>query len=179
MTFHEETFDVSKGYYSNKIQLDWTIHNNSAFITRIRIYRRVFDDSNVNDQDNYVAIASLSGDTYTYVDNNTQGGVLYEYKVKAEGIFEIDTRYTTYITGIGYRNPTGVVTGNVSFDGGSPVKDVVVRADPQGGGLTFGSSLTFEGDGLLSIPLESQKLSEATTLQAWVKVKPGSEGSVF
>src|SRR5690606_5729497 len=81
--------------------------------------------------------------------------------------------------GIGYRNPTGVITGNVSFDGGSPVKDVVVRADPQGADQQIGSSLKFTDNSLLLIPLRNHELDDAVTLQAWVKLASGQTGSLF
>ena len=179
LTFDEAYFEVSKGYFSDKVQLNWTIQSNAAKIDQIKIYRRVFKESNLNDTDNYVVIATLSSDSYSYVDTNTQGGVLYEYKVEAIGVSSIPKKYVTYITGVGYRNPTGVVTGNVSFDGGSPVKDVVVRADPQGADLTFGSSLLFTSVSALTIPLRNKELNEAITLQAWVKLQENSTGLLF
>src|SRR5690554_466012 len=179
LTFSEDFFDVSKGYYSDKIRIDWTLQSNAKTTDQIRVFRREFKENVLNDQDGYVLLATLSNDSYTYEDYDTQGGLLYEYKIEALGVSSIPKKYVTYITGVGYRNPTGVITGNVSFDGGSPVKDVVVRADPQRGDLIFGNSLLFEGDGHLSIPLTNQELNEAITLQAWVKVKPGSGGSIF
>lgn len=179
LTFDEAYFDVSKGYFSEKILLNWTIQANSSKINQIKIYRRIFQGADLNDIDNYVLIATLPSDSYSYEDTNTQGGVLYEYKVEAAGVSSISKKYVTYITGVGYRNPTGVITGNVSFDGGSPVRDVVVRADPQGTDLTFGSSLHFSDIGSLAIPFKDKQLNNNITLQAWVKLEANSVGSLF
>ena len=179
LTFSEDYFEVSKGYYSEKIRLDWTIQSNSKKIDQIKIHRRKFEESNVNDVDNFKVIATLSSDSYTYEDTDTQGGTLYEYKIEATGVSSIPKKYITYITGVGYRNPTGVVTGNVSFDGGSPVKDVVLRADPQGGDLNFGSSLSFGTSGFLSIPFKNKALKDNITLQAWVKMAENTSASLF
>lgn len=179
LTFDEFFFEVSKGYFSEKIHLSWTLQANIERIDRIKVYRRVFLESNVNDIDNYVVIATLPSDSYSYEDTNTQGGVLYEYKVEAVGVSSISKRYVTYITGVGYRNPTGVVTGNVSYDGGSPVKDVVVRADPQGTDLSFGASLLLTNSSLLAIPLKNKELSNAITLQAWLKFQENTSASLF
>jgi hypothetical protein len=179
LTFDELFFEVSKGYFSNKIDLSWTIQSNAPRIDQIKIHRRVFSEANLNDVDNYAVIATLSSDSYNYEDTNTQGGVLYEYKVEAVGVSSIPKIYITYITGVGFRNPTGVVTGNISFDGGSPVKDVVVRADPQGANLSFGNSLLFGATSLLSVPLRNKELNTAITLQAWVKLNENTAASLF
>jgi hypothetical protein len=58
-----------------------------------------------------------------------------EYKVVAIGVVktkrEINLRLTT--TGIGYRNPTAVVSGReVTYQGGGPVANVKVNANPEG-----------------------------------------------
>jgi hypothetical protein len=179
LTFDELFFEVSKGYYSDKIQLDWTIQSNADKFNQIKVYRRAFKETNLNDSINYQVIATLAKDSYSYVDTNIQGGVLYEYKVEALGVSTITKKYVTYITGVGYRNPTGVVTGNISFDGGTPVKDVVVRADPQGANLSFGSSLLLTDSSLLSIPLRNKELNNAITLQAWVRLVENSTATLF
>lgn len=179
LTFEESYFEISKGYFSDKVQINWTIRNNVPRIDQVKIYRRQYKETNLNDSDNYVVIATLSSDSYMYEDTNIEGGVLYEYKVEAAGVSSIPKKYVTYITGIGYRNPTGVVTGNVSFDGGSPVKDVVVRADPQGADQSVGSSLLFSGNSLLSVPIANDALKDAITLQAWVKLEENPMASLF
>lgn len=179
LTFDELYFEVSKGYFSEKVLLNWTIQANANKIDRVKIYRRAFSQTNTNDQDNYVVIATLSNDSYSYEDTNTQGGVLYEYKVEAIGVSSIPKKYVTYITGVGFRNPTGVITGNISYDGGSPVKDVVVRADPDGADQTVGSSLLFSGISSLAIPLRNKELNNTITLQTWVKLEENSAASLF
>jgi concanavalin A-like lectin/glucanase superfamily protein len=179
LTFSEQYFEVSKGYFSDKIDIGWTFQNNANRISQVKIYRRVFEETNLNDVDNYTVIATLSSDSYNYEDFNTQGGILYEYKVEAVNVSSIPKKYVTYITGVGYRNPTGVVSGNISFDGGNPVKDVVVRADPQGANLSIGSSLLFGNTSMLAVALRNKELQNAITLQAWVKLDENTSASLF
>ena len=179
LTFDEQYFEISKGYFSDKIDVNWTIRNNATKVTQIRVHRRVYDQSNLNDVDNYVVIATLSSDSYNYEDFNTQGGVLYEYKIEVLGVSSLPKKYVTYITGIGYRNPTGVVTGNISFDGGNPVKDIVVRADPQGANLSFGNSLLFNNTSFLSVALRNKELNNAASLQTWVKLNENTNAVLF
>lgn len=178
-TFAENNFEVSRGYYSDRIQIDWTIQSNADLIERIVVYRRPYTGTHANDTEGYTSIATLPADAYTYKDTNIQGGKLYEYKIVAVGASVIEKKYITYITGIGYRNPTGVVTGNITFDGGSPVKDAVIRADPQGADLSFGSSLLFTNTSKLSIPLWNQQPDNAITWQAWLKLQKNTSASLF
>ena len=179
LTFSESTFEVSKGYYSNKIEIKWTIQGNVSKISQFKIYRRLYSDNNADDFVNYVRIATLSNDAYSFDDVNVQGATLYEYKVEAVGVSSIPRKFITYITGIGIRNPTGIVTGNVSFDGGNPVRDVVVKAEPQGTELQFGGSVELTSGSNISIPFRGASITGAATLQAWVKFKPNQSASLF
>jgi hypothetical protein len=168
-TFSEDAFTVSKGFFSDRIELNWDIKMNRERIISLSIYRTEDIDSQNPSWGN--VLKTLPADAGTYTDNNVEGGKLYRYKVTAKGVEAdgIEIIYTTYITGIGYRNPTGVITGNVSFTGGNPVKDVMVVANPTGKSLLFGSSLKVPLGGYINVPRLSTNLKDSVTLQAWVK----------
>ena len=168
-TFSEDAFTVSKGYFSDRIELNWDIKQNREKIVSISVYRT--EDIDSQNPSWGSVLKTLPADAGTFVDNNIEGGKLYRYKVAAKGVEAdgIEILYTTYITGIGYRNPTGVITGNVSYTGGNPVKDVLVVANPTGTSLRFGSSLKIPADGYVSVPRLHQSLKDSITLQAWVK----------
>ena len=168
-TFSEDTFTVSKGYFSDKIEINWDVKMNREKIISISVYRTE-DISSVN-PDWGKSLKTLPPDAGTFADANTEGGKLYRYKIAAKGV-EVDgleILYSTYITGIGYRNPTGVVTGNITFTGGNPVKDVLVVANPTGGSLKFGSSLKVPAGGYVLVPRLNKSLKDSITLQAWFK----------
>jgi hypothetical protein len=166
-TFAEESFDVSKGYFGDKILLKWDIRSNFDLINTIKIYKRPY--SEVNNDLGYEFVGSVSKSETAYEDNYVEGGVLYEYKLVADGISEIENEYTTFITGIGYRNPTAIVTGNVSYKGGNPVKDVIVRASSEGSSVNAGSSLLVPATSSIKIEELNNSISNAATFQAWVK----------
>jgi len=171
-TFSNESFDVSKGYFGDKILINWDLRSNFDIITSIKIYRREYREY-VTPQDDvdhqYDFVASVSKSETSYEDKYTEGGVLYEYKVIAEGVSEIESLYSTYISGIGYRNPTAVITGNVSYEGGNPVKDVIIKANSDGSGINIGSSLLVPATSSIQIEQLTTPISDATTFQAWVK----------
>ncbi|MFH6951052.1 LamG-like jellyroll fold domain-containing protein [Flavobacterium sp. FlaQc-51] len=167
-TFAEESFDVSKGFYGDKVLITWDLRANENLVKSIKIYRRIYTEAGNLP---YSLVVGLSATETTYEDKYVEGGVLYEYKVEAQGISATPGLYSTYITGIGYRNPTAVVTGNISYKGGNPVKDVVVTATPSGGDTAKGSALSIPASGFIDIQSLSTAISNSATFQAWVKPK--------
>ncbi|WP_299438656.1 LamG-like jellyroll fold domain-containing protein [uncultured Aquimarina sp.] len=165
-TFSEESFDVSKGYFGDKVLISWTLRSNLDLISTIVIYRREYTDDGSNE---FLAISSIAPDQTTYEDKYVEGGVLYEYKVEADGVSEIESLYSTYITGIGYRNPTAVVTGNISYEGGSPVKDVTIKANSEGSNGTIGSVLRIPSTEQVKIENLNSPITTAATIQAWIR----------
>lgn len=182
-TFYEAGFEVSKGYYGDRVQLDWSIGENIGDIENILIYRRPYtatvsaeyfqldnDGTTIVHESFGKPIVTLSNDVYTYSDAAIEGGLLYEYLVYAKGVSVIADRYTNYITGIGYRNPTAIVTGNVSFSGDSPVKDVIVRAEPQGDDISVRSSILVSDEGRLEVQYLNKEITTKVTFQSWLRM---------
>lgn len=167
-TFAEESFGVSKGFYGDKVLITWDLRANENLVKSIKIYRRIYTEAGNLP---YTLVVGLSSTETTYEDKYVEGGVLYEYKVEAQGVSPTPALYSTYITGIGYRNPTAVVTGNISYKGGNPVKDVVVIATPSGGDAAKGSALSIPASGFIDIQSLSTVISNSATFQAWVKPK--------
>lgn len=168
-TFSEDAFTVSKGYYSDRIEINWDVKKNQEKIVSISVYRTEDITSTIPNWGNPLRI--IAGDVGTFSDTNVEGGKLYRYKLLAKGV-EVDgleVLYSNFITGIGYRNPTGVITGNISYTGGNPVKDVLVTANPTGTTLRFGSSLRAPTNSYISVPKLHKGLKDSITLQAWVK----------
>ncbi|BDD12019.1 hypothetical protein FUAX_44510 (plasmid) [Fulvitalea axinellae] len=176
-TFSESTFDISKGYFSDKVLIKWEVGAYRKKVTQLKLYRRVFDRNNINDPTPFTLIATLATDIYEYEDLDTEGGLIYEYMLEAEGIStEIRKRYMNFITGLGFRNPTAVVTGLVNFDGGNPVKDVAVRAEAQGASKSNGQSVYLKGSkSWLSTNLGLTEEVDELTLQAWMRLDSGEQ----
>lgn len=168
-TFSEDAFTVSKGYFSDRIEINWDIKKNQEKITNITVYRT---EDVTNASPNWgKPLKTLAGDVGTFSDTNVEGGKLYRYKIFAKGV-EVDGLeiiYSNFITGIGYRNPTGVITGNIAYTGGNPVKDVMITANPTGSTLRFGSSLNAPINSYISVPNLHKGLQDSITLQAWIK----------
>ncbi|TRX68016.1 T9SS type A sorting domain-containing protein [Flammeovirga kamogawensis] len=179
-TFTRNTFEISKGYYSDETRINWQVNNNSDLITTFKVYRREFDPSITDLYTNYELLITLDNETYSYSDYDVEGGILFEYKIDVEGLGDLDIEYTTYITGVGFRNPTATISGNIAFEGGNPVENVVVRAEPQGAELKLKSfTVEVEGDGYVESVIETDNLPNEYTIQSWFKFNGNSEGEAF
>lgn len=166
-TFSEDAFTVSKGYYTDKVSINWGIKNNATLITSFLIYRSTDINGSYPDWGN--PIVTLASSARSYEDLNTEGGKLYRYKVVATGVESVQSIYSSFIVGIGFRNPTAVIAGNVSFTAGNPVKNVLISATPTGTTLTLGSSIRVPFNTAVQVRNLHKVLRDSLTLQAWVK----------
>jgi hypothetical protein len=172
-TFIIDEFEVSKGYFGDKINIKWALGANIEKIQKINIYRREFAGTTP-----YQLVGSVSADVFEFNDTQIEGGVLYQYKVEAYGVSNFDKRYLTFMDGIGFRNPTATVSGSVSFDGGSPVQDVLVYAEASGAENSSGSSLKTTSDGYVAINnIAYDIFAKKLTLQAWIS--SNTNGSII
>jgi hypothetical protein len=170
-TFVIDGFEVSKGYYTDRVNIKWQFGANQDVIEKVNIFRKEVGSATPQQ-----LIGSVSKDVFEYNDTQVEGGILYEYKIEAVGVSVIEELYTTFIKGIGFRNPTATISGSVTYEGGSPVQDVVVFAEANGvESNASGSSLKID-DGYVSIDnIEYEILANKLTLQSWIT----SSGEVF
>lgn len=167
-TFADESFSVSKGYYGDKILINWDLRANSNLVSSIKIYRRKYNPLSPNANWG-LALTSLAATAKEFEDKYVDGGVLYEYKVHAIGINDAEILYANYISGIGFRSPTAIVTGNINFKGGNPVKDVTVRATSKGGSTSSGTAISIPIGGKIEIKDINRTITTVSTIQAWMK----------
>ena len=163
-TFVANQYEFSKGYYPDRVKLSWQLGANQDRITNFQVFRK---EIGVASQEQL--IATLASDVYEYDDYETQGGVLYEYRVKANGISSSENKeFLNFITGVGFRNPTATVTGSVTFEGGNAVKDVTVFAEAVGAENTANTSAFFSSGVFASSSLNKPVNAQNLTLQAWI-----------
>ncbi|MBK8954967.1 MAG: hypothetical protein IPM34_05340 [Saprospiraceae bacterium] len=168
-TFDSNALQASKGYFADKIQLEWT-NNNSNVINKFKIYRKI-----LGSPDPFTQIASENSGTNLYIDQFSEAGVLYEYRIQAEGLCENTTVYSNTSEAIGFRTKTGTVTGQVTYSGGIAVNNVKITAENTSG--FNGKSLLFAG-GNLSIPHQANlAMGSQLLLETWIK--PTSHAANF
>ena len=154
----------SKGYYNDKVELHWD-YNNTAVIERFKIYRRELPDGN------FELIATIDPTT-SYDDETANPGVYYEYKIVGETDCEDDVLKSSddsYCKDIGFKVQRGVVSGNVSYEGGNGVEGVFVLAETDD--QFDEKSLYLNGSNSnIRIPNNNSfDFSENFTFQSWIK----------
>jgi hypothetical protein len=160
---------ASKGYYSDFVQLEWDVKENSG-ITRFIIYRK-----NLDSNGDSVRVAILDPDQRMWHDDYTEAGVLYKYTVYADGISgTFREPYINYVQGIGFRLSFGIINGHIQYSGGTPVADVRVSAVQSTGNV--GASLLFNGENsFVSIPSKASMTTLVPlTVEGWVNVDPSA-----
>lgn len=180
MLFVENAFNkdlfASKGYYSDYVELRWDIVRYASQITAFKIFRK-----EVGSTDDSVMVANVASDTRSWKDEYSESGILYEYTLYADGITSVKAqKFLNFIQGIGFRVPTGRISGRVTYAGGAAVKGVNIIGETEDN--FAGSSLLLDGSSsylAISPPLNDPqfKFDTAFTFQAWVKVVNGASTS--
>ena len=154
------TFDAthkiiaSKGYFSNRVELQWSNNNGNA-LDNFKIYRKQLGTALDS-----VQIGAVSASASTFIDNTCDARVFYRYTVIGARDCNGSTLYSNISSDIGFRNPTGIVSGHIEYNGGVAVSGAKV-AIQQSGALS-GNSLDLNAGGTVTI-------ADNTTLE------PGSQ----
>ena len=131
-------FDASKGYFNQKVILEWEINpNKKADVDVFEIYRKKTGD-------NYTLLATINSRNATYYEDvNAEANILYQYKILATGECnsvqeESDELFTT-----GFRYSSGIISGKITYAGGNAVENVEVRTFSDE--VSPGKSIYFNG----------------------------------
>ncbi|MDL2262268.1 T9SS type A sorting domain-containing protein [Bacteroidales bacterium OttesenSCG-928-I21] len=176
-----EELTVSKGFYSNRVVLDWTVSEENTF-ARYLIYRN--EISNTNSPNILLAAQDhLAGITrYRYEDLSANPGEYYNYIVEGQKNCGGGTILSTIATksSIGLKQPYGVVSGRVSYNGTAAVEGATIIAE--GTNTVKNKALDFSPNTgeptRIEAPYKTGMLSpEAFTFQAWMLVRKGPNGT--
>lgn len=154
---------VSKGYYSDRVMLEWS-NNNGPQLTSFRIYRKQAGSTNDS-----TLINTVSAGSGVYVDATALANVLYKYTVIGETTCAGNQIYSNATEDIGFRSPFGLVNGRITYSGGVAVKDVKVTVSSTS--AASGSSLLFTGNATPSNVSVSDKLDIDTgfSVEFWAR----------
>jgi hypothetical protein len=140
---------ASQGDLEDRIEIKWTPDPLSPAATSYKVYR------------NNSLLATLDGETYSFMDFNVIAGTFYTYSVSGINSSGEGNRSSA----LGHVNPNGVVTGRITSSTGNPVVETIVTISP-----TLGSSLRFSGDDMAFTDYNSKFPRSNFTLSAWMKL---------
>ncbi len=160
-----DTLDADKGYKDSKITLNWISHKQSI-IDEYHISRRQYASGN----DWEIVKIIDKGTTQVWIDEEAFPGTYYEYNIIGIGTCGDTEIFTDSATSIGFRQPEGVINGQISYEGGNPVRDVRVVADYDESGETYGSCLEFDGSGYIELynVLDNFTFENGMTIEMWI-----------
>lgn len=171
------SFVVSKGYYSDHVELEWTTDGLpiAVFSLQAREYGTTGEFKQIALVD-----ANEASTSYSYSDTKSIPGVTYEYKIVSTTTCGDENRSVAYGTNqIGFRTPTGNIYGRVTFDNGQAEAGVEVRAEPTDNTGITGKAYVFDGTSHLTVD-SAAVLADASlvTLEAWIKAD-GTDGAII
>lgn len=159
-------FSVSKGYYSDKVNLKWEATIN---VDEVIVQRREYGKNNEKFQ-TVETVTANEGSELSFDDKSCLPGILYEYRIYGKKNCDgedFSTKDTLY--DLGFRTPTGDFYGHVTFENGQGVDSVYVRLQADDAVPTY--ALGFDGMGKAVIPGHNVlKNNSGATLQAWVNL---------
>ena len=160
-TFTSQSLNASKGYFPDKVVLEWS-YNFGSNLDGIKIFRRRLQDTG------FIQIASETSGSNIFIDLYAEAGQLYEYKIYGERQCENVTLNSNEAYSIGFRSKAGIVTGQVTYGGGTAVENVQIIANSTSGGSN--QSLLFNGNGKLSIDNNSElNIDSVFLFECWLK----------
>lgn len=174
----DEKFFVSKGFFPDVVQMNWTLKSKGDRIQRFLLYRKP-----LGSEGDSLLVATLGSAEFSFRDEYVEGGVLYKYTLFAQGIAdELRLPFINYIEGTGFAYPVGTATGRVTFEGGTAVEGVTVLAETEGN--LRGKSVYLNGEDayLRMLPTAKDKelqLQNGFTLQMWTRFEGTEKGILF
>ncbi len=171
-TFTASSFKSSKGFFPDIVHLEWD-NNNRNQINSYYIYRKVYGASDST------LLATLDGALASFDDNYAENGVLYEYSIKAEGLCDTLSVWSNVARDIGFRNPSAVVSGKITYGSGEPVKGITVSAESDE--IPATSSMELNGtSSYLEIPDNASfNIQNAFTFQIYVRLNQIQSSAIF
>ena len=164
---------ASKGYFSNRVELSWS-NNNGLNIDVFKIYRKQLGTA--LDSVQITAVGPGSG---IFIDNTADARVFYRYTIIGVKNCNGTDLLTNISSDIGFRNPTGLVSGHIEYNGGIAVGGAKVFIQ-QSGGSVGGNSLDFNNAGTLSVADKAElEPGAGMRLEFWMKPTAFSGASNF
>ncbi|NOQ25756.1 MAG: T9SS type A sorting domain-containing protein [Bacteroidales bacterium] len=160
-----DTLDASKGYFDNKITLNWKSYKQNI-IDEYQISRRKYAIGS----DWQVVKIIDKGTTQVWIDEDANPGEYYEYLIVGYGTCGETILRTDSVYSVGFRQPEGIISGQITYEGGNPVFDVKLTVNYEDASTVAGNCLLFDGDDSLKInTVNSFDFTNGKTVEMWIR----------
>lgn len=122
------SLSVSKGYFKDYVELNWSADFTGGDFDHFEIERKVHGESD----DKYKLLesvsASLSINDYVWKDQHCIAGIVYDYRVTGVLLCAGEKKLSSYRpVSVGYISPKGEIYGRTTFESGQGVADVMMQ----------------------------------------------------
>lgn len=162
--------NASKGYFGNRIEISWNAAN-AQNMDQMKIYRKVMGSSDS------VLITSVNPSSSFYVDQTADARVFYEYILRGEKNCNGTILYSNLTRDVGFRNPLGLISGQINYTGNIAVKGARLKAEPASGSSGF--SLKFTGGKAQTAQKPSLTVGAELRIDTWIKPINHTDGPVL
>ncbi|MDL2322663.1 DUF6273 domain-containing protein [Bacteroidales bacterium OttesenSCG-928-A17] len=181
-------FSVSKGYYNNHIDLEWSIPANAAEFSGFKVVRSALSDltgaskttiydKNYDPEERTIRHTNGVGGT-----GSVSAGTFYRYELYGKSSCAGNTVETLMKTDFGYAQAYGQVNGKVTFTGtstGVPDVDIAFENTSASDNSGVNRALDMKTNGRLSAIAPYGEQTEQMSFQLWTKLRnPKSNGQV-
>ena len=147
----------SEGYYNDRVIIQWTTDEDKNNFNYFVVKRQEYNTSNPSEilgTVNYV----LGLNTYSFEDRDCVPGVYYTYYILGYATCNDSVQMQYQMSEIGFAQPYGVVSGQITYNGKQGVSNVYVSAI--GEGVNCGHSLHFNMENNPQILIAKDMLSQ-------------------
>lgn len=172
-----ESLVVSKGYFPDRVDLAWTTDGNP--ISRFSVERRLYDVSNTGKFASIGTVENVEGQRdYRFSETTANPGDIYEYRIMAltDCAGEVKQKSSAIVRG--FRSPTGIVSGRITYSYGDAVPGVDVILSSKD--LLAGQSILFTGNASSYLETdETVDMPANFTVQAYVKPTKAKQDAII
>ena len=119
------SYSVSKGFYNDRVQLRWKIDAEQHNFKHFQISRK---ENNTNEQAVVLGTTNFKSGVldYAFEDVNCVPGVYYQYYITGYTECDGNVDVICQVSSVGFAQPYGVVSGQITYSGNQGVSDVSV-----------------------------------------------------
>lgn len=170
------TMSASKGYFSDYVQLSWSIPGDSTDFDYFSVLREPVVNTGNSESIQLTQIQNTGLTTYSYQDQSMDAGVYYKYTVNGyKSCGGSATALGAVKSDIGYCQPYGSISGRVTYTGSQAVSNVNILVS---GSDENSQNRSIRFDGKKSSYISSSALftSFPCTYQSWIWLDDNSVG---
>lgn len=159
-------FNASEGYYPDRVSLTWEASKENLIET-YKIYRRPYSEAGSD----FKLIANIRNGALNWIDQDIEANQYYEYKIIASATCVDQELQSNELRAVGFRQPRGIISGQIAYEGGTAVSEVKVVVNSSEPGIAQGTCIDLDGQSIMQANIDANTdFSQGFTIEGWVNM---------